>query len=253
MVQALGIDVGGSGIKAAPVDVITGELLAPRQRIPTPDPARPGPMVDAMCELVDRFDWSGAIGVGFPGVVQHGTVRTAANLHRDWVGTDLARVLVERLGIRGGAPVGVVNDADAAGLAEMRCGAGRDAAGVVMMITLGTGIGTAIFVDGILVPNTELGHLMMNGVEAEARASARAREDEGLSYQDWTSRLNAYLGELHRLLWPELFIIGGGISSKFEKYRELLDVPVEVVPAVLANAAGVVGAAIAATVEATAH
>jgi polyphosphate glucokinase len=182
------------------------------------------------------------VGVGFPGVVQHGVVRTAANLDQSWLGVDLVRVLGGRLGL----PVGVVNDADAAGLAEMRFGAGRDAEGVVVMVTLGTGIGTAIFTDGVLVPNTELGHLLIDGVDAEERASARAREEQRLSFRDWAPHLDAYLGELHRLLWPDRIVVGGGVSAKFEKFAPLLRVPAQVVPAAMGNLAGIVGAALAA-------
>ncbi len=237
---ALGIDIGGSGMKAAPVDLISGELLDKRHRIPTPQPATPDAMAEVAGELAKSFSWSGPIGCAFPGVVQANTIRTAANLDPSWVGVDAAEVF----GASTGQAVTMVNDADAAGIAEMAFGAGRGRAGVVMMITLGTGIGTAMFANGTLVPNTELGHLILDGVEAEETASARAREDGDLSWADWAPYLDAYLHEIERLLWPELMIIGGGVSSKFAKYSDALTVNAEVVPAELRNQAGIVGAAV---------
>jgi polyphosphate glucokinase len=238
----LGIDIGGSGIKGAPVDTVTGVLLAERQRIETPEGARPKAVAAVVGELARRFNWQGPVGVGFPGVVQNGVVRTAANVHKKWIDTDAAALLGEATG----CPVSVINDADAAGLAEMSFGAGRGVPGVVMVITIGTGIGTALFSSGVLVPNTELGHLIIRGKEAEARATDAVRQAQGLSWKKWAGRFNEYLLELHRLLWPDMFILGGGASKDFEKYAEYLSVPVMIVPAALLNEAGIVGAALAA-------
>lgn len=238
----LGIDIGGSGIKGAPVDTVTGALLAARKRIETPEGARPKAVAAVVGELARRFNWQGPVGVGFPGVVQNGIVRTAANVHKKWIDTDAAALLGEATG----CPASVINDADAAGLAEMSFGAGRGVPGVVMVITIGTGIGTALFSSGVLVPNTELGHLIIRGKEAEARASDAARQEAGLSWKKWAGRFNEYLLELQRLFWPDMFILGGGASKEFEKYAEYLSVPVMIVPAALLNEAGIVGAALAA-------
>ncbi len=237
--KALGIDIGGSGMKAAPVDLATGEFLKKRLRIATPQPATPQAMVATIEELVDHFGWTGPIGCAFPGVVRSNVIETAANLDPSWVGVNAAKLFGDATNCK----VTMANDADVAGIAEMAFGAGKGHKGVVMMVTLGTGIGTAMFTNGTLVPNTELGHLMMDGVEAEDVASARAREDGDLSWAEWAPKLDSYLDEIHRLLWPELFIIGGGVSAKFEKYAPLLSVPTKVVPAELKNHAGIVGAA----------
>jgi len=195
-----------------------------------------------VAEVVEHFAWDGPIGCGFPGVVRHGQVHTAANLDPSWVGTDLRSVLTETLA----SPVTVLNDADAAGLAELRYGAGRGRRGVVLMLTLGTGIGSALFIDGRLVPNTELGHLELRGKTAETRASDRVREAKGLSWKEWAGRLDEVLARLQLHLWPDLVILGGGVSKKHEKFVPLLTTPLEVVPAELRNQAGIVGAALAA-------
>jgi polyphosphate glucokinase len=238
--QGFGIDIGGSGIKGAPVDLSTGLLAADRHKILTPQPSTLEAVEDVVAQLVAHFDWSGPVGITFPGVVQRGVVRTAANVDKGWVDADADTLFTARLGL----PVHMVNDADAAGIAEMRYGVGRDRKGVVIMVTLGTGIGTAVFNDGVLVPNAELGHLEMGGKDAEKSAAARVRELEGLSWSKWAKRVEAYLRTLHSLMWPDLIVIGGGVSARAEKFLPLIEVPCEVVPAQLANTAGIVGAAL---------
>lgn len=238
----LGIDIGGSGIKGAPVDLNQGILAAERLRIATPQPATPDAVADTVGRIIRHFNWTGPVGCGLPAVVQNGLARTAANIDSSWIGTDVRTLLSQRTG----CPVTVINDADAAGIAEMRFGAGRGRNGTILMVTVGTGLGTALFRDGILVPNTELGHLLLNGKVAEKYASAAAREDLGLSYKTWAKRLDLYLHQLQSLFWPDLFILGGGISKKHEKFFPFLTIETEFLPAVLRNQAGIVGAALAA-------
>ena len=238
--QAFGIDIGGSGMKAAPVRLATGELTADRFKILTPKPANPRTMAPVVAELVDHFDWHGPIGVTFPGVVRHGVIHSAANVDKAWLGTDADALFTKACG----ADVHVVNDADAAGLAEVRFGAGRGVPGVVIVLTFGTGIGSGMFVDGVLVPNTELGHLEVDGHDAEKRAAASAREREGLSWSDWSERVQRYLETVVALFSPTLIIVGGGASRKADKWVPYLDVGVDVVPATLENEAGIVGAAL---------
>ena len=238
----LGIDIGGSGIKGAPVDLNQGVLAAERLRIATPQPATPDAVADTVGRIIRHFNWTGPVGCGLPSVVQNGVARTAANIDSSWIGTDVRTLLSQRTG----CPVTVINDADAAGIAEMRFGAGRGRNGTILMVTVGTGLGTALFRDGILVPNTELGHLLLNGKVAEKYASAAAREDLGLSYETWAKRLDLYLHQLQSLFWPDLFILGGGISKKNEKFFPFLTIETEFLPAVLRNQAGIVGAALAA-------
>ena len=240
--MALGIDIGGSGIKGAPVDTSTGNLAADRLRIETPQPATPKAVTKVVGELVRHFDWSGPIGAAFPAVVRQGVVRTAANIDHSWIGASAQHLFTREAG----SPVTVLNDADAAGLAEMQFGAGMGRLGVVLMITLGTGIGSGLYVDGELVPNTELGHLKIRGRDAEARAADSVRERKQLSWDDWAQRLDEVLDEYERLLWPDLIIIGGGVSKKHERFLPLLSTQAELVPAQLLNEAGIVGAAIAA-------
>ncbi len=241
--DVLGIDIGGSGIKAALVDVTTGTLTAPRVKVPTPRPALPAAIADAVKALVADFGWTGPAGVAFPGVVVDGITWTAANLDPAWIGLD-ARSLF------GGATrltLSMLNDADAAGLAEMRFGAGSGERGTVLMLTFGTGIGSALFTEGVLVPNTELGHIEIKGKDAEKRASERARELHGLSWDHWAARVAEYLGRVEGLISPGLFIIGGGISRKADKFLPLLSsVRARIVPAAMHNDAGIVGAAMAA-------
>jgi polyphosphate glucokinase len=243
--EILGIDVGGSGIKGAPVDTEVGVLSAPRFRVPTPPPARPGQVAEEIGEIVRHFDWHGPIGCGFPSAVRDGKILTAANIHKSWVGTDATALFTESTG----CPATVVNDADAAGLAEMSFGAGKGRRGVVLVVTVGTGLGTALFTDGCLLPNAELGHIEIDGVDAEWRASDAARNREDLSWKKWAQRLDRYLQTLNALLWPDLIILGGGVSKKADRFVPLLTVDTEVVPAQLQNEAGIIGAAMAAALR----
>ncbi len=241
--EILGVDIGGSGVKAAVVDTARGELLSERLRRPTPQPAEPGAVVAVIADLVSDLGWSGPVGCGFPGVVCRGRVLTAANLSEEWIGVDAAACIGA---VCGDGPVAVINDADAAGLAEVRFGAGVDRSGVVLVITLGTGIGSALFLDGQLVPNTELGHAEVGGVAAEKRAAARVREEEDLSWKKWSKELDRVLACYELLVRPDLIVIGGGISKKHEKFLPRLERETEIVPAGMRNTAGIVGAALAA-------
>jgi polyphosphate glucokinase len=240
--QIFGVDIGGSGIKGAPVDLDKGDLAEERCKVLTPHPATPDTVADGVKQVVDHFGWTGPVGVTFPGVVTGGsTVRTAANVDASWVDTDARALLGERLG---GLPVTVLNDADAAGVAEMRFGAGRGRRGTVILLTFGTGIGSAVFTDGVLVPNTELGHLELNGHDAEKRASSKVKEDEDMSWERWARRVQKYLAHVEMLFSPELFIIGGGVSRKADKFlRHIRGIQAPIVPAQLQNNAGIVGAA----------
>lgn len=240
--EILGIDVGGSGIKGAPVNIESGRLLAERYRIKTPEGAETGPVAETIARIAHHFSWTGRIGVGFPGPIKHGVVKMAANLSSAWVGVNAN----ELLGQAAGCPVTVINDADAAGLAEITFGAGKGVPGVVIMVTLGTGIGTAIFSDGKLLPNAEFGHLEVQGHDAESRASDAARQRAQLSWKKYAKRLNRYFREMEKLFWPDLFILGGGISKYHEKYLPLLNIKTPIVPAQFLNEAGIVGAALAA-------
>ncbi|KOX21295.1 MULTISPECIES: polyphosphate--glucose phosphotransferase [unclassified Streptomyces] len=243
--NVFGVDIGGSGIKGAPVDLERGALTEERHKVLTPQPATPDGVAGCVAEVVAHFGWTGPVGVTFPGVVAGSTIRTAANVDKSWIGVDAGALIGERVG---GLPVTVLNDADAAGIAEMTFGAGRGRKGTVIMLTLGTGIGSALFVDGRLVPNTELGHLELKGHDAEKRASTKAKEDEDLSWEHWaTKRVQKYLAHVEMLFSPELFIIGGGVSRKADKFLPLIeDIRAEIVPAELENNAGIVGAAMAA-------
>jgi polyphosphate glucokinase len=240
--KILGIDIGGSGIKGALVNTDGGELLTDRYRLPTPSSAKPAPMAATVAKIVQHFDWQGPVGCGFPAVVKEGVVYTAANVSKQWIGVN-ANLLIQEATH---CPAMVINDADAAGLAEMRFGAGRDQPGVVLVVTLGTGIGTALFSSGQLVPNTELGHLEIRGVDAEVLASDAARQRQDMSWEKWARRVDQYLTTLERLLWPDLIIVGGGVSKKYEKFLPLLTLRTKVVPAEMRNEAGIVGAALGA-------
>ena len=240
--QVLGIDVGGSGIKGAPVDTKTGKLLAERVRIKTPKGAEPQPVADVVAEIAKSFDWKGSIGIGFPAPIKSGVALMAANVSEKWVGTNADDLFTKTTS----CDCTMINDADAAGLAEMKFGAGKRQPGTVIMITLGTGIGTAIFYRGNLLPNTEFGHLDMNGKDAEHRASDAVRQRDELSWKKYAKRLNKYLTAMENLFWPDLFIVGGGISKESEKYIPLLKLETPVVPAQFLNEAGIVGAALAA-------
>ncbi len=240
--KVMGIDIGGSGIKGAPVDAEKGELAEERYRIPTPHPSVPEAVGDVVAEITRYFDWHGAIGIDFPAVIRKGVTYTAANVDNSWIGTD-ARSLFQQ---KTGCPVVVLNDADAAGMAEMRFGAGRGQMGTVIVLTLGTGIGSAVFIDGVLVPNTEFGHLEIRKKDAEDRASDRIRQEKDLSWKKWAKRVNEFLHHLDVILSPDLYIIGGGVSKKHKKYFRYLEAQADIVPAQLLNEAGIVGAALAA-------
>jgi polyphosphate glucokinase len=240
--RAVGVDIGGSGIKGAPVDLDSGEFAADRVRIPTPQPSTPDAVAPVVAEIVKGFDVpdDAPLGVTFPAVIQHGVARTAANVDTTWIGTDVVALLHDATGRR----VHVVNDADAAGVAEARYGAARDTRGVVLVTTLGTGIGSALLVDGHLVPNTELGHLEVDGHDAETRAADSARDAEDLSWEEWAERLQRYYSVVENLFWPDLIVVGGGVSKKHEKFLPLLHLRAPIVPAQLRNQAGIVGAAV---------
>ena len=238
--QILGIDVGGSGIKGAPVDTETGQLLAERIRIKTPKNGEPEPIAEVVKQVAKSFNWNGPIGIGFPAPIKSGVAMMAANVSEKWVGTNADALFTKVTG----CDCTLINDADAAGLAEMTFGAGRGQPGTVIMITLGTGIGTAIFHRGHLLPNTEFGHLEVKGEDAEFRASDAARQREDLSWKKYAKRLNKYFEAMENLFWPDLFIIGGGISKESEKYLPLLTIETPVVTAQLLNEAGIVGAAL---------
>ena len=239
MQQAFGIDIGGTWMMAAPVDLATGELTGERIRIDTPKPATPEAMAEVAAELVRRHGWDGPVGICLPGVVRRGVVHSAANIDKSWIGTDADVLFTAAIG----RPVSVMNDADAAGAAEMTWGAGRDRGGVVITLTFGTGIGSGMFVDGVLVPNTELGHLELDGRDAERRAAASARDRDELSWRDWAERVDHYLRHVVMLFSPELLILGGGASKKPDKWVPHLDPGCEVAVATFANNAGIAGAA----------
>lgn len=238
--QVLGIDVGGSGIKGAPVDIRTGKLTAERIRIKTPEKAEPEAVAEVVAQITRSVDWKGPVGIGFPAPIKNGIAMMAANISEKWIGTNADELFTSATG----CPCKVGNDADVAGLAEMTFGAGKDQSGTVIMLTLGTGIGTAIFSNGHLLPNTEFGHLEMNGKDAEYRASDAARQRQDLSWKKYAKRLNRYLLAMEKLFWPDLFIIGGGISKMHEKFVPLLTAQARVVPAQFQNEAGIVGAAL---------
>lgn len=247
--NVFGLDIGGSGVKGAPVDIERGAMLTERYRLTTPQPATPDAVITTAVAVVQQFDWHGPVGCGFPAVVKNGVVHTAANIAPEWIGYDLRAGLEQALGALGVETVQAINDADAAGLAEVRYGAGRGVDGVVLMVTLGTGIGTALFVKGQLVPNTELGHIELRGKEAEDRAADSVRERKQLSWKEYAKRLDEYLGAMQRLLWPDLIILGGGVSKEADKFLDRLETPARIVPAQLFNNAGIVGAALAAVPE----
>lgn len=248
--KILGIDFGGSGIKGAIVNTKTGELESDRHRIPTPSPSTPDSVAKVIKEIADFFSWDGAIGIGFPAVIQNGIALSAANIDKGWINTNVNNHVSKITGL----PTYTVNDADAAGLAEMKFGAGKDNKGTIFLLTVGTGIGSVIFSRGKLVPNTELGHIIMpNCKEGEEYSSDATRKNEDLSWDDWAKRFDEYLNYIEALFWPDLFIIGGGASKKQEKFFEHLTVKAKIVPAQLLNNAGIVGAALAAKMMAKAE
>ncbi len=238
---SFGIDIGGTGIKGAPVDCDSGALIGERYRIPTPSNSTPDAVADVVAEIVDHHGWSGPVGIAMPSVVIDGVVHTAANIDDAWIGVDGRALFADRLGV----DVELLNDADAAGLAEMRCGAGRDVAGVVLVITMGTGIGSALFIDGRLVPNTELGHLEFAGESIEAYAAASARDRDGLSWDQWAARVDEFCAVVERLFSPDMMIFGGGASKKAHKWIDSLHTRAARRVADFANSAGIAGAAMA--------
>jgi polyphosphate glucokinase len=241
--QALGIDIGGTGIKGAPVDLATGKLLADRKKIATPQPATPDAVTAVVREVAQSFGWTGAVGATFPGVVLSGTIRSAANVDKSWIGTDAASLFAKAIG----TDVLVLNDADAAGLAEMKFGAGAGVNGSVLMLTFGTGVGSALFTDGVLVRNTEFGHIEIRGKDAEKRASEHAKVEHEWGWKDWTERVSEYLQHIEALLSPDLIVVGGGISKEADKWVPMLTgIQAKIVAATLLNDAGIVGAAMAA-------
>jgi polyphosphate glucokinase len=242
--QAFGVDIGGTGIKGAIVDTGTGSLVTERKRILTPHPATPEAVAQVMAQLVTEAGWQGLIGATFPAVIKHGVAQSAANVDPSWVGTDADKVFTEAVG--GTSEVLVLNDADAAGIAEARYGAAKGVSGVVILLTFGTGIGSALLMNGVLVPNTELGHLELDGYDAETRAAASVRDEHGMSYRKWAKRVDAYMQHVERLFTPDLFVVGGGVSKSADKWVPLLNLKTPVKPAQLLNDAGIVGAAIAA-------
>lgn len=240
--EILGIDIGGSGIKGALVNVKKGEFVHERHRIPTPQPSVPEAVADVVAEIVHHFHWDGPIGCTFPAVIKHGVAYSAANVDKSWIGTDGESLFAEKTN----CPITLLNDADAAGIAEMTFGVGKDRNGMVIVLTIGTGIGSAIFVDGVLVPNTEFGHLQIRDLDAEKRASDFIRKEEDLSWETWTERLNEFLYWMEVLFSPDLFILSGGVTKKHDQFLHLLRSQAEIIPAKMLNNAGIIGAAFAA-------
>ncbi len=240
--EILGIDIGGTGIKGAPVNTETGDLTTDRYRIPTPQPATPEAVISTVTEIVQHFEWDGLIGCTFPAIIKDGITHSAANVDNAWIDYEAEKNLRQRTG----CSLLLINDADAAGIAEMHLGAGRNEDGLVIVLTLGTGIGSAVFINGQLVPNTELGHLEINGKEAEKWAADSIRKKKSLKWREWAERVNTYLAHLEFIFSPDLFIIGGGVSKKFKKYEPYLTTQAPIIPAGLLNEAGIVGAAMAA-------
>jgi polyphosphate glucokinase len=243
--KILGIDFGGSGIKGAPVDIKTGKLLEERFRIPTPEPSSPENVAKTIKDLVKHFKWKGPIGVGFPAVVQNGIVSSAANIDKSWVNTNARKIFSDITHL----PVWVANDADVAGLAEVKFGAGAGFKGAIVVLTIGTGIGSSLFIKGKLYPNTEFGHLEFKGMDAETYTSDAARKRENLDWETWGTRLNEYLSFVEFLTAPEMIILGGGASKKLDLFKGQLHLKAKVVPAKFLNEAGIIGAAIAAKVN----
>jgi polyphosphate glucokinase len=242
--QPFGIDFGGTGIKGAPVDLVLGDFAAERERFRTPEKSTPDSVAQIFVDLLAKFpDCQGPVGVTVPGVVRHGVVHSAANIDKAWIGTDADALFTKATG----RDVHVVNDADAAGLAEVRYGAAKGRRGLVIVTTLGTGIGSAMVNDGVLVPNSELGHLEIDGHDAESRAANSARTRENLSWEHWAKRLTTYYRTLEMLFSPDLFVVGGGVSKESDAFLPLLGLETEIIPAQLRNKAGVVGAALYAT------
>jgi polyphosphate glucokinase len=240
--EILGVDIGGSGIKGALVNVENGTLVAERHRIPTPQPATPEEVVEVVVQINRHFKWNGPIGCTFPAVIKHGVAYSAANVDKAWIGTNGEELLAKKTGF----PALLINDADAAGIAEMEFGAGHGQQGLVIMLTFGTGIGSAVFFNGQLVPNTEFGHMEIRGKDAEDRAAGRIRKEQDLNWKNWAKRVNEFLQRMEILFSPDLFILGGGVSKKHDKYLHLLHTQANIKPAEMRNDAGIIGAAMAA-------
>lgn len=238
--EILGIDIGGSGVKGTVVDTTTGDFIHERHRIETPQPATPEAIAETVNEIVRHFNYSGPIGCGFPAAIQNGIVMTASNIDKSWIGTNVEELFTKTTGCKSF----VLNDADAAGTAEMKFGSGKAFEGVAILVTIGTGIGTVIFTEGKLLPNTELGHLTLHGDAAEKYASDAVRKNEDLSWKKWALKFNEYLHLLNKYFYPEMIVLGGGSSKKFDKYSKYLDVPCKIIPAELRNQAGLIGAAL---------
>lgn len=243
--KILGIDVGGSGIKGGIVDIEKGEMITDRYRIPTPQPATPDAIIETITKIINHFEWKGSVGVGFPAAIVNEIVRTASNIDKSWIGVNASQIIEAKTG----CATHLVNDVDAAGFAEMKFGAGVDQKGVVFMAAFGTGIGTAIFKNCVLMPNTELGHLKMKDMIAEDYAANSVREKNNLSWEEWGSRVNEYLEYIEKLFYPDLIVIGGGVSSDFSDFKEYLTLNTAVVPAKNRNHAGIIGSALAAHAE----
>ena len=242
----LGIDIGGSGIKGAIIDTEQGILTADRFRIATPTPATPEKVAEVVAEIVEHFDWKGPIGCGFPAAIKEGKALTASNIHKSWIGMNVVDLFSSYTGL----PITLLNDADAAGLAEVHFGAGKGQEGLILLVTVGTGLGTALCIDGILIPNTELGHIRLKKGIAEPYAADSTRKKLDLSWKQWAKRIEEYFREIEKLLYPNLIIIGGGTSKRFEKYENHIDIETPIVPAQLLNNAGMIGAAFAASLKA---
>ena len=239
---AFGVDIGGSGIKGAIVDLDKGDLATERVKYLTPNPSTPEAVAEVVARLVKEAGWSGDLGATFPAVIKNGVAKSAANVDKSWIGTDVDKVFTDITH----CDVTVLNDADAAGIAEARFGAAKGVKGVVILLTFGTGIGSALLLDGQLVPNTELGHIEVDGSDAEKKASSAAKDNEGLSYKQWAKRVQKYLSHVEKLFTPDLFVVGGGVSRNSDKWIPLLDLNTPIKPAQLLNNAGIVGAAMAA-------
>jgi len=229
--EILGVDIGGSGIKGAPVNVVSGEMLTERHRIETPQPATPEAMTDVVAEIINHFDWKGPVGCGFPAVVKHEIALTAANIDKSWIGVNVA----DMINLKTGNAVHVSNDVDAAGWAEIQFGAGKGKSGLVLVLALGTGIGSCLFMDGVQVPNTELGHLLMHGDIAEKYAANSARKREDLDWASWGQRLNEYVNYVESLFYPDLIIVGGGVSKHYQEFFPYISCRAELVPAEMRN------------------
>lgn len=239
MEQVLGVDIGGTGMKGALIDINTGEMMTERFRLSTPSPATPKAMAETFKGIIEHFEYQGPIGCGFPAVIKGNRALTAANIDKAWIGKNVG----EYFGSSKDSPIFVLNDADAAAIAEMEFGIGKGAKGLVIMLTIGTGIGSCLFLDGKMIPNTEFGHVLMHGKSAEKYCANSVRKDLDLSWEEWGKRFNEYLQYMYLLLSPDSFILSGGVSKKFDKFEKFIDLPIDVKPAGLLNNAGIVGAA----------